>query len=1085
MRIFHRLVGDPPQRGFGSVIATPGFPGGADWADQLSTMRLTLQTPFRLPEENSNGLIEHHEAYEYQTLRYGQPVLIRSVLGVFVSGGNVSRPHGYSHLAAPTDEREGSVLTDYATPSQLLCYDGFQTLESFWALSPAVRSFAATEWFPPEPAACEHQWAGAIPGDMRMALVARYWKAASDRAFSPAREVYPLAIVLSEEKNCRQLVRQAKDFFAAVILPGLPEPALNILSMSAAVPAQATQLFQPTALAFLYPEDALIGDERTFDLRNGQYTPLEGDLAAFAMRLLSGAPSPLLNAVYGQYRRETGCPAPTHCPLLADFDVAFTVDRLENASPAEPGAALNLLERWRELDELLARRHGMAEAMRRGTLSPVMRRVLGQLTTLGEALPLGEALTAFLLKEALAAQDTPMLEILLSLLERHQSARMKPVFLSVLPFPPALEAAGRTALLLDRLLNRCFVDPSLDAETLRLLLNPTFTDFCRQDARLQAIMARFLTKALDRHPENHLFLLPLSTQFLDGVVLLKQSLRSLMNMHIETPPDESVCNDVREAFAKFGNPENHALLDGYLATLFWQHRDDPDAFYRVALRIDADMSGTMREMFAQASALPDRLDAPLNATETERMSQTLLPLCAEHLSVQEAFRVYMDRVLARSLETGADRFAWLCGVDKQSRLLGEETRMTKGFCYAADQLEHTAAPLPQESFQTLRLWASGPGRPTLNGCEAALAQAYDRLGEAGRAQSSALLSYLQNVAAYPFLRSLCLGIVREGLMDGWAARRSYWVPVDDINKNMARGNLRPDEVLEPPVAEKGRELLTTLYGHITGIGDWMDEIHKYAARPADAFRDLWFAGVRDAFILQYSSLVKESCRTPGDLETLEKTANELKAEPALAGGALLCVRAALNAHRLIGQLPTLPEAEVVRRTQEAVAGLLACRSEAAYASVRTLLKQHYLTGVRAEILRDGFVTRIAVGLLCTALDERHFMVQDVLPLAVAWPQVPPRRPYEPASLPYLQAITALFATLARFNPAYSETLCDYLLATPYYIEYARALRADRKQLYRYYPWRSERWSQSIPPQPQPLKRWLDENTNIGKGVDHA
>ena len=54
MRAYHRIVGDPPRRGFGSDIASVGFPGG-NWAAGVTGRRWTA---FRFLT-NSAGIRMH------------------------------------------------------------------------------------------------------------------------------------------------------------------------------------------------------------------------------------------------------------------------------------------------------------------------------------------------------------------------------------------------------------------------------------------------------------------------------------------------------------------------------------------------------------------------------------------------------------------------------------------------------------------------------------------------------------------------------------------------------------------------------------------------------------------------------------------------------------------------------------------------------------------------------------------------------------------------------------------------------------------------------------------------------------------
>ncbi len=113
-------------------------------------------------------------------------------------------------------------------------------------------------------------------------------------------------------------------------------------------------------------------------------------------------------------------------------------------------------------------------------------------------------------------------------------------------------------------------------------------------------------------------------------------------------------------------------------------------------------------------------------------------------------------------------------------------------------------------------------------------------------------------------------------------------------------------------------LLMTVYGQSTAVGTWLEELRKRATRPADAFRDLWYTGIRSAYIRQYRTLLQAGCTSPADWETLAQTTDALRAERELPHDALACTQAALKACRLIGQLPQLQETVTIQQAREAI-----------------------------------------------------------------------------------------------------------------------------------------------------------------------
>ena len=173
-------------------------------------------------------------------------------------------------------------VTDEMNICQLLHFSGFYSLQDFWRLDADSTSTPPTSFQPPEAAKCKFQERLDIPTEMRNTLIARYWKAASTRSFGNPKDIQAIEVCLNNDRNCHTLIAGAKAFFANEICAYLPAPVLNILSMSAAVTKDSMQLFHPTALFVLYPEDGMAIKENSFDFRSGTFTPLSGNEAMFA-----------------------------------------------------------------------------------------------------------------------------------------------------------------------------------------------------------------------------------------------------------------------------------------------------------------------------------------------------------------------------------------------------------------------------------------------------------------------------------------------------------------------------------------------------------------------------------------------------------------------------------------------------------------------------------------------------------------------------------------------------------------------------------------------------------------------------------
>ena len=150
MRAYHRIVGDPPRRGFGSDIASVGFPGG-NWAAGVTGRRLPPVDGVPFFDEqrrDQDALSEIQCAYELQALDFQKVAVVYSAEGMLLRNGRVEgRPHGYSDIVALTGDGPDTALTS-GSPRDWLSYSGFLTLGAFWALAPQMESIEAESWTP-------------------------------------------------------------------------------------------------------------------------------------------------------------------------------------------------------------------------------------------------------------------------------------------------------------------------------------------------------------------------------------------------------------------------------------------------------------------------------------------------------------------------------------------------------------------------------------------------------------------------------------------------------------------------------------------------------------------------------------------------------------------------------------------------------------------------------------------------------------------------------------------------------------------------------------------------------------------------
>ena len=379
MRVYHRLLGDTPQRGFGMQFLTPGFP--TEWMPGDAVRLSLVNVPYE--RKAGPGLVELHSAYELQTKGYGHLMLIRSASG----SQDQTRPHAYSDMVVL--DAEQTTLPSEIPVSQLLGFDQFIPLKDFWFAKGDSTVLPEYAWTPVD---FTETFSPEMPQGMREALLARSWRAMSRRAFG-GKDATPVRVCLGAETQCETIIRQAKAFLKDVLLDALPKAVANIVSISAPVPQQVIlSAFPGTALAVVYPE-AMLRCE--FDLRTGAFEPLQGNEKLFIDALVRGERFALWDqmvdscmAAQGQTKRE-------HCALAADYDLALLLYTLEKELLNKRG----LLSAWQKLVDCLSRRHRLSNAA--ALLAPLEQLILSRLSRASQPLPLQTADLYFRLDKAL------------------------------------------------------------------------------------------------------------------------------------------------------------------------------------------------------------------------------------------------------------------------------------------------------------------------------------------------------------------------------------------------------------------------------------------------------------------------------------------------------------------------------------------------------------------------------------------------------------------------------------------------------------------------------------------------------------
>lgn len=1123
MKIYHRIVGDPPQWGFGVSLITPGFPQTTPMGNNKVVRLAISEVPYeRKAIPGVVQLIERHRAFEVQPMAFGHLVAIHSAAGCM----GAERVHSYSDFALPMIG-EG-VFTDTLSAWQLLAFDRFMSLEDFWQIDNTVSVLPVSDWQPPADGG--FQWSKPLPQGFREALLAQYWRAATQSIFGGTQN--PVRVCLGEETDCLHIIEEAKAFFSAVIATGLPRETQNIMSMSAPVPSRhVLQSYPGSALAFLYPTEEMSCD---FDLRTGHYRPSSNDEVAMITHLLRGGEIRLRSDMLTHYQAVTGHGSAEHCPFMADFDIALAAFRLENGLvPPE-----ELPRLWYLLGEYLAQRHGLGQALAEKMLVDVDGIVVRQLLA-------QERLPAFALKEsrlllhrALTA-DGPLADAEITLLARHQAERQEP-FIGDMLLDIDRADTQRTAKVLAVVLERGYVEEPLDLKQRDCLASEAFSSLCKSHEAINEAMTDYVLKAGKRHPENTLFMLPLAMQYLNGQALLTQTLDLLRSSYVDTLPDDAMCKDIR---ASWGNStaEHDKQLQGYYVACIRRHIDALGPLQAVIRAINVDAGLSLRSFFAEESANASNAATPLTVSRISELFSKLVTLTAEQMGVYAGLLAYVDAVLAQSFQAGQNLFDWLSGL-RAADLLRADAYDERGIPYVLQWGLTSGTPPQQTAFQALLGWLREGRLQTQPGAEEQLKALYETCADAGKTQLWELLAQLRSTKGYPYLASVHGEYIRKQLLS-LGKVQFYWNAVDSMRADLDKAGLNADAALAEGVRETLAATLDSLFRRTNTVLEHADAYETGRAKPADGFQRLWNERLGAAFRAQYDALLQDALGR--DIDAIKRRREtskhdnhqnnhggdardtDISAAAATEGrqafgvaptvdadskyqqfkelGKLLgdgqrfgspqgsvaegqpyggdqasgareqIVRTLDSTIKALEQVRSMPVASLDQHVRGVMNALLNCRGRTPYVAMRQYLLCLMLIepNHRQQLLAMRFERSVAVAAACCLPDTSVLWAAELLEVFTDWPQDAWQHPFKHREK--LATITALFEQLGRIHPLLPDLLSQFLQKDDRWTGYAERLRADRKQFADCFPWLADAQVRNEVAVSRAMRAWLMGN----------
>lgn len=649
IRALFYITGDTQQSGFRCIGGSEAFP-----ADDLPWLNNgePIQQRARVEPGSShqgyggNRVLSH--VWEYQTGRYGHPVMINTVVAI-----GTGRAHGFSEYVAGTVDNVAEVAEAGAMIAGTEAFDLLDADRFMEIPGRETVDCPETEWVPAHLSGSAFAEERGIDETWKKTVLFHYWKQASVRAFSedsPSTVRVNLGDFSDDmAEDTEETIRQAKRFFAEVIAPGLPKQVQNIASMAAGVNCEDRCTLY-TALEFdisfnMYAEETL-QLERPRDMAEA-YRLNEAEME-FITEVSSGVTPEAVSSFFDRYRALTGKTdiPETRVPFMADSRVWYllwSMDRLIRERQAfiekarlteEQGGRTRLREAracfllMRQLRRLLENDHHLNEEN---------RTLVGELTG-----PLETALLEVMLEdmnrdgaEAFLLRRNEMVEFhrrtlytvpdgqldsMIALAARDAAVSRAPQFVRCYPATPIRNEAAdeRNGKLLAALLPAS-IRKRIDEECKKDTIEDKYLDQLRSEefadnwaclnhcVKTKAAIADFLREEI-RNSQKHFLLYKISLKYLPENELLLMTLKHLTdeNTRQTTRPDERrlkiAAHAAREYIANPSgiDPDCVSAMNRYYQACFREYRANIGNISQdIIRRLGGDTTEAMTLIFAE------------------------------------------------------------------------------------------------------------------------------------------------------------------------------------------------------------------------------------------------------------------------------------------------------------------------------------------------------------------------------------------------------------------------------------------------------------------------------------------------------
>lgn len=1072
-------------------------------------------------------LTETYRVYEIQPLKYGQVAAFRSASGVMLK----SRACNYTDTVLPCGDEVKPYLSQGPGLSHLLRFDAFWSMEAFWNMPPDQTTMEMTPWIEEPETSLDFKLPSAFGPEKHRALLACYWKAASYQRFvqfdkkSKNQQLFDndpilkkkmlisrtLIAKISEDTQYETIIRNAKAFLWSCIISKLPKEVQNIASMSAAVTVQAVpSIYMDSALAVVYPEKGIsVG----VDLTTGQCPSIQTDEDALIKSVLTGETSQLFEKPYEVYASQTGCESTDACPFMADYNVALSFFRLENAALS----IWDTLCEWYMLDHCLRLSHGINEQLTNQILENTAKLCVKRLSYNPKGAaeeiaqnaidPQGEPdphMPAFLWAMAVQTNDEDAFKALTALLSEYHTLQNSVFFPSLLQAKMLENQQGeeRVSCLMSAVLTPFYTHHPLTAAQIALLKSDDMTALCSAHAPCMAAMQDYLTKEGTANEQNRLAMLPLTIRFLQPDKAFQSAVELLKHNYTDQMPNAAQCAALNEAL-RMVNDHTNAInaLTGYFSDCFQRHTAEPSILILPAKQIGMDMTGAFSAMLDSAAKSNEALSEAQQAVLIgSNQVDGLFALCRNSAAAMSALQKYTENVLQQSLETGHDLSAWLerviadlplrgSAADVQTSQWVAQTLIHYPVAYASryfqapsdaafNRILHNAKPQKSDAF-------SAEEAHVLNAYDAVIKSGAPDQRKRASEQTEQLLDAFSSTEKYPGVCQIDQERIKASLTENWR-RGGCLTSFRPLVPAFKRAGLSPAKLWEATKSE-AVQCIEKEVGALACADDYKKQFQLFKTQEEELQNALGtelskglpepyalcVETLKAHFVRQFTAMFN-SCTTLESALQLRATAeNPLKClekiEPQQGKSASkvlyevhIFIQSLLN-HSYTGDL-----LENVVKAVQAICPV----SDASFVH---LLYRYYLNDRATQIAERPFAIRVAVALICSiSPKEKRFDWRIVLKFACPDYESMLKSPYAADSLDLLCAISALFNITMRIKQINQEGtrgsnpvlgLTSFLNTDEEFSGYSDRVRKDKRALRHYFP--------TADRPDDPMSRWLN------------